>query len=85
MSTPIPAGFHTIASNIIDSPTLSNTGVECGIKAVHGNLSEIGSEIPSNGLSIQLPNGVLQSNHVAARGFRSVAARVFIKLCLVSS
>ncbi len=39
--------------------------------------------IPRNGLSIHLPNGMLQGNHVAARGFCGVAGRVLGNLCLV--
>jgi hypothetical protein len=39
--------------------------------------------VPRNGLSVHLLNGVLHSNHIAARGFRGTAGRVLGNFCLV--
>jgi hypothetical protein len=40
--------------------------------------------IPRNGLSIHLPNGMLHSKNIAARGFCGVARRVLGNLCLAN-
>jgi hypothetical protein len=39
--------------------------------------------VPCNGLSINLPNGMLYGNHIAARGFRGMAGRVPVEFSLV--
>ena len=55
-------------------------------RGLHGNLSKIdGSEMPRNSLSVYLPNGMLQSNHIAARKFRGTAGSVPCNFCLVDS
>jgi hypothetical protein len=39
--------------------------------------------VSRNALSVQLPNGMLQSNHIASRKFRGTAGGVIGNFCVV--